>query len=66
MNGKTWDDEVQWFPASKFRARFHRPDVVRLVLKTKDEDEAIKQANAARGIAAEPEVDTRDVMHGSP
>jgi len=35
------------FPASRFRERFNRPDIVHLALETLDEDVAIKQANAA-------------------
>jgi WD40 repeat protein len=38
---------ADFFPASRFRDRFNRPDIVRLVLATLDEDEAVKQANAA-------------------
>ena len=40
-----WDQEADFFPASQFRADYNRPDIVRLVLKTKDEAEAIGQAN---------------------
>lgn len=40
-----WNQTADFFPASRFRARFSRPDIVRLVLKTLDEDEAVKQAN---------------------
>jgi len=38
---------ADFFPASKFRDRFYRPDVVSLVLKTLDETEAVQQAEAA-------------------
>jgi WD40 repeat protein len=41
-----WDQAADFFPASRFRERFSRPDIVRLVLQTLDEDVAIKQANA--------------------
>jgi WD40 repeat protein len=40
-----WDQAADFFPASRFRDRFNRPDIVRLVLDTLDEDAAIKQAN---------------------
>jgi WD40 repeat protein len=40
-----WDQAADFFPASRFRQRFNRPDIVRLVLDTLDEDAAIKQAN---------------------
>ena len=41
------DRAADFFPASKFRDRFYRPDVVSLVLKTLDEAEAVQQAEAA-------------------
>ena len=42
-----WTQEADFFPASRFRDKFNRPDVVRLVLKTLDEDAALMQANEA-------------------
>ena len=39
-----WDQLADFFPASRFSARFNRPDIVKLVLKTRDEAEAIRQA----------------------
>jgi hypothetical protein len=44
-----FEQEADFFPASRFRERFNRPDIVRLVLETLDEGEAVKQANAASG-----------------
>jgi hypothetical protein len=38
-----------FFAANEFRARFHRPDVVKRVLTTYDEMEALRQADGARG-----------------
>ena len=38
-----------FFPASRFRDTFYRPDVVARVLQTLDEDEALLQADQARG-----------------
>jgi WD40 repeat protein len=42
-----WDQLADFFPASRFRDRFNRPDIIHLALDTLDEDAAIKQANAA-------------------
>ena len=42
-----WQQQADFFPASRFRDRFSRPDIVRLVLQTLDEGAAVKQANAA-------------------
>ena len=42
-----WTEESNFFGASQFRARYNRPDIVRLVLETRDEDEAVRRANAA-------------------
>jgi len=41
-----WDQAADFFPASRFRERFNRPDIVQAVLDTLDEDAAVKQANA--------------------
>jgi hypothetical protein len=40
-----WDQVADFLPASRFRNRFNRPDIVRLVLDTLDEAAAIKRAN---------------------
>jgi WD40 repeat protein len=45
---------ADFFPASRYRERFYRPDVVALVLKTLDETEAVQQANTAHGAPAQP------------
>jgi hypothetical protein len=42
-----WAQAADFFPASRFRDRFNRPDIVQLVLDTLDEDAAVKQANEA-------------------
>src|SRR5277367_3484711 len=42
-----WAQEADFFPASRFSARFNRPDIVQLVLKTRDETAAVDQANEA-------------------
>lgn len=41
------DQSADFFPVSRFRARFHRPDVIDRVLDTLDEAEALTQADAA-------------------
>ena len=42
-----WQQEADFFPASRFRDRFNRPEIVRLILATLDENEAVRQSNAA-------------------
>jgi hypothetical protein len=42
-----WEQLADFFPASRFSGRFNRPDIVKLVLKTRDEAEAVRQANEA-------------------
>jgi WD40 repeat protein len=42
-----WQQPADFFPASRFRDRFNRPDIVKLVLEELDEDAAAKKANAA-------------------
>ncbi|MDX2158982.1 MAG: caspase family protein [Hyphomicrobiaceae bacterium] len=42
-----WNDAPDFFPAAQFRNQFNRPDIIRLVLDTLDEEKAIQQANAA-------------------
>jgi hypothetical protein len=65
-----WTQEADFFPASQFRAEYNRPDIVRLVLKTRDEAKAIRQGNltaqreAAKPVAAAlPPVVTIDSPH---
>jgi WD40 repeat protein len=41
-----WEQAPDFFPASRFRERFSRPDVVQRVLTTLDEDRAVAEANA--------------------
>jgi WD40 repeat protein len=45
-------DAADFFPASRFRDRFYRPDVVSRVIAALDEDKALREADAARGKAA--------------
>ena len=42
-----WTQEADFFSASQFRAEYNRPDIVRLVLQTRDEAKAIAEANKA-------------------
>ena len=49
-----WNQEADFFTASQFRAEYNRPDIVRLVLQTKDEGEAVRRANAVAKRAAQP------------
>jgi hypothetical protein len=55
VNGKNWDAPVDFFPASLFRNRFYRPDIVQMVLRTKDEGRAVEQANIIAKRKAEEE-----------
>jgi caspase domain-containing protein/WD40 domain-containing protein len=57
-----WNQAADFFPASRFRDRFNRPDIVRLVLDTLDEDAAIKQANEIAKLRA----DTRPLAERLP
>lgn len=46
-NGK--DHAADFFPASRFRDRFYRPDVLAQILNTQDEADAVRLANAESG-----------------
>jgi WD40 repeat protein len=46
-NGK--DQAADFFPASRFRSTYYRPDIIDQVLKTLDEAEALRLANEERG-----------------
>jgi WD40 repeat protein len=45
-----WNQAADFFPASRFRDRFSRPDIVQQVLVTLDEAKAIEQANGQANI----------------
>jgi hypothetical protein len=49
-----WDQQADFFPASRFRDRFHRPDIVQSVLDTLDEAAAVRNANDAAHRREEP------------
>jgi WD40 repeat protein len=44
-----YDHVPDFYPVSRFRDQFNRPDIVDLVLKTLDVNEAMRRANAASG-----------------
>jgi WD40 repeat protein len=46
------DKEAAYFPLSKFRDLYYRPDVIDLILETLDEATALQDADAARGRTA--------------
>jgi len=48
------NDLADFFPASRFRARYHRPEVIDRVLETLDEATAVAQADAALNRRAAP------------
>ena len=56
-----WNQEADFFPASQFRAEYNRPDIVRLVLKTRDEGEAIRQAN----LTSDRSVEVKSIAAGA-
>lgn len=43
------DNAADFYPASRFRERFYRPDVIDRILETLDETQALAQADAERG-----------------
>ncbi|HYN86078.1 MAG TPA: caspase family protein [Pyrinomonadaceae bacterium] len=57
------DKAADFFPVAQFRETFYRPDVVAKVLKTRDEGVALKEANAARGIApSRPAAEVAEIL----
>ena len=49
VNGKTWNEAPKFYPASRFRDQFYRPDIIALVLKLRSERAAVEQANSNAG-----------------
>ena len=45
-----WDRAADFYPVSRFRDRFNRPDIVKRVLDDLDEDTAIAAANRLSGV----------------
>jgi len=56
------DHEADFFPASKFRDQFYRPDVIARVLETLDVGEALNAANAETGRKEQPVARVEEVV----
>lgn len=56
------DRAADFFPASRFRARFYRPDVIDRVLDTLDEAKALEQADRAAHRSSEPSPSVAQVL----
>src|SRR5208282_3287793 len=46
---RDWDHAADFYPASRFRDQFNRPDIVKRVLDDLDEDTALAEANRLAG-----------------
>ena len=55
-------DTPEFYSASRFRDRFHRPDVVALVLEELDVDKALARANREAEIAPAPAAPLEDIL----
>jgi WD40 repeat protein len=53
---RDWDHAPDFYPASRFRDQFNRPDIVKRVLDDLDEDKAIADANRLAGVRQAEEV----------
>ncbi len=53
VNGKSWTDAPTFYPASRFREKFYRPDIVGRVLTLRNEAGALEEANAASGASTD-------------
>jgi len=56
------DHAADFFPASRFRSTYYRPDVIDRVLKTLDEAVALQQANEESGRKQVAEVSVREKL----
>ncbi|MES3022139.1 MAG: hypothetical protein V4857_11230 [Pseudomonadota bacterium] len=56
------DQAADFFPASKFRERYYRPEIIDRVLDALDEDVAINEANDARGARKQAPPDLAAVL----
>jgi hypothetical protein len=45
-----WDQAADFYAADSFREQFNRPDIVKLVLETLEENTAIEDANRRAGL----------------
>jgi len=53
------DQAADFFPTSRFRSTYYRPDVIAAILETRDEKEALRLADAAAGRRRqEPAIET--------
>ena len=59
-----WAQEADFFPASRFSARFNRPDIVQLVLKTHDEAAAVESGEREGQAQAGDRADRGDAAAG--
>jgi WD40 repeat protein len=50
-----WNEAAQFFSVDRFRDQFNRPDIVKLVLETLDEERAVDEANERSGLKRAPE-----------
>ena len=56
VNRRDWDHAPDFFPASRFRDQYNRPDIVKRVLDDLDEDKAIAEANRLVGVKPAEEI----------
>jgi WD40 repeat protein len=56
---RDWDHAPDFYPASRFRDQFNRPDIVKRVLDDLDEDKAIEEANKLAGSKPAEEITKR-------
>ncbi|MGO9172174.1 MAG: caspase family protein [Rhodomicrobium sp.] len=56
---RDWDHAPDFFPASRFRDQFNRPDIVKRVLGDLDEDKAIAEANRLADVRQAEEIPKR-------
>ncbi|MCB1432958.1 MAG: caspase family protein [Alphaproteobacteria bacterium] len=49
VNGKSWSDTPKFYPASRFRDQFYRPDIIARVVALRSVDAAVKEANNMAG-----------------
>ncbi len=56
---RDWEHIPDFFPVSRFRDQFNRPDIVKRVLDDLDEDKAIAEANQLRGSGPAEEIAKR-------
>jgi WD40 repeat protein len=55
-------DEADFFPVSRFRDRFYRPDIIAKIFTTYDEDKAIALANEESGKKIQETTDIKKIL----